>query len=243
MKKLNSIVFILVLLFTMIPSMAFAETAKAADTDLSLSEKSAAQVLEEGLAEVEKVKKEIKMMPAGGGREYCRQVYELENGYQLIMEFEDGEEGLKSLLTSGEAPMIRPMATNGETLWKEYGNRYFTAKATAITSVSDAYIYLENHYILSKNGIDENYGVQKNSTNTDKNVVITPMGVTITDASARTVGASDVNMYGKYKIRYSTSTMGMRELTAKLETTVGYVDHNYTTNQIKVKHSWSRSQS
>ena len=166
MKKLNSIVFILVLLFTMIPSMAFAETAKAADTDLSLSEKSAAQVLEEGLAEVEKVKKEIKMMPAGGGREYCRQVYELENGYQLIMEFEDGEEGLKSLLASGEVPMIQPMATNGETLWKEYGNRYFTAKASVAVSSGNASVSLENHYILSKNGIDENYGVQSSSAGT-----------------------------------------------------------------------------
>ena len=154
MKKTSIIVFIAALLFSMIPSMAFAQTGKTENAELSLSEESAVLALAEGLAEVEK--KEIKMIPAGGGREYCRQVYELENGYQLIMEFEDGEEGLKSLIASGEAPSLRPMATSGETLWKGYGNRYFTAKVTIVTTAGSVSISLENHYILSKNGIDEN---------------------------------------------------------------------------------------
>lgn len=239
MKKTSIIVFTAALLFSMIPSMAFAQTGKTENAELSLSEESAVLALAEGLAEVEK--KEIKMIPAGGGREYCRQVYELENGYRLIMEFEDGEEGLKSLIASGEVPSLRPMATSGETLWKGYGNRYFTAKASVAMPSGSASVSLENHYVLSKNGIDENYGVQSSNVSTGSGATITAMGVTITDASARTVGASDVNMYGKYKVKYLTGFSDTKEVITKLETTVGYVDHNFTTNQIKVKHSWSRS--
>ena len=195
MKKTSIIVFTAALLFSMIPSMAFAQTGKTENAEFSLSEEAAVLALAEGLGEVEK--KEIKMIPAGGGREYCRQVYELENGYRLIMEFEDGEEGLKSLIASGEVPSLRPMATSGETLWKGYGNRYFTAKASVAMPSGSASVSLENHYVLSKNGIDENYGVQSSNVSTGSGATITAMGVTITDASARTVGASDVNMYGK----------------------------------------------
>ena len=41
--------------------------------------------------------------------------------------FEDGVDGLSSFIATGTVSTIQPMATNGETVWKAYGYRYFTA--------------------------------------------------------------------------------------------------------------------
>ena len=99
------------------------------------------------------------MMPIGNGTEYCRQVYALKSGDELIMEFTDCKEDETALSPMQRIPAVMPTATNGETVWKDYGNRYFTAKATVTTAAGSGWVSLENHYTLSTNGIDERYGV------------------------------------------------------------------------------------
>lgn len=157
------------------------------------------------------------------------EVFQLENGCTLTMKFTEGAD-LGKLSTK--------RAANGETLWKDYGNRYFTATATVNTGFGKGTISLENHYFLGIQGIDENYGVQRVDSNVALvETAITTDGVTISDSTARTIGSSDVNMVGKFTIKNSD---GIKK-TSRLSTSVGYVDHNKTTKQIKVKHSWSLS--
>ena len=134
--------------------------------------------------------------------------------------------------------VIKPMASNGETMWKDYGNRYFTAKATVNVGLGAGSVSLENHYILSAQGIDENYGVAiANPSGAIPYGTIEANGYVVTDASARTVGASDVNMEADFTIQNSDGYI--KNIT--LSTSVGYVDHNTSAKQIKVKHSWSLS--
>ena len=233
MKKLVRAFVAAVLAVSMIPTVALAEE----DATMQLVE-----ALEQGLEVYAEEAEEIKMVSIGNGSEYCRQVYELEDGNQLVMEFEDGVDGLSSFITTGTVPIIQPMATNGETLWKAYGNRYFTAKATVTTNAGSISLSLENHYTLSEDGIDERYGTADfETTSVSLKGSVEVEGVYITDSSARTVGASDVNMYAAFNITSSAGDAGATTKVVKLSTTVGYVDHNYDTGQIKVKHSWEKS--
>lgn len=207
---------------------------KKAEQDIA---KALVQALEEYAAQSE----EIQMMPIGNGAEYCRQVYELKSGDKIIMEFTDCKEDETALSPMQHIPTVMPMAANGETVWKDYGNRYFTAKATVTTTAGSAWVSLENHYTLSANGIDERYGVAsaEGLTNVGKEVKMDVLGSYITDSSARTIGASDVNMYAEYLMTMMSSSVGATEKRIKLETAVGYVAHNKTTKQIQVKHSWN----
>lgn len=243
MKKLVRVMMSALLVATMIPTVVFADSG---EMQLTMNEAEAAtfiaETLVEGLEVYAAEAEEIKMVSVGNGSEYCRQVYELGDGSQLIMEFEDGVDGLTTFIETGEVPAIRPMATNGETMWKAYGNRYFTAKATVVTDVGSVSLSLENHYLLSEDGIDERYGVTDYETSSiSMNGSVEVEGVYITDSSARTVGASDVNMYAAYNILSTGGGIGTTSKTVNLSTTVGYVDHDYDAGQIQVKHSWTKS--
>lgn len=245
MRKLLRGLIAAAMVCLMIPSAAFAETVSEGKAEgMSEAEKEAyiAEVLETALEAYAEDPQEIQMVPVGNGTEYGRQVYPLEDGCQLIMEFEDGAEGAESFMESGRTPGIMPMANKGETMWKDYGDRYFTAKATVTTSAGSGSVSLENHYTLSANGIDERYGTAKGtgSPTSGTRIVIDVLGTYITDSSARTVGASDVNMYAEYLVTVIMPDSAPIGKTVQLATTVGYVDHNYSTRQIKVKHSWAK---
>lgn len=243
MKKLFKVLIAVTMVCAMIPTAAFAETISEGNLGDVETEIYITEMMEAALEEYAANPQEIQMISVGNGAEYCCQVYELENGCQLIMEFEDGEEGANRFMESARTPLAMPRAANGETVWKDYGNRYFTAKATVTTSAGSGSISLENHYTLSENGIDERYGIAKGegTTASGRKVIIDVIGTFITDSSARTLGASDVNMYAEYDVKSLFGGQTSLEKTVQLATTVGYVDHNYSTGQIKVKHSWALS--
>lgn len=171
-----------------------------------------------------------------------KKTIDLGEGSKLIIELEDKED---RTLFSNIKDFFIPTAyaaSNGETLWKSYGNRYFTAKTTILSGIGGCLCSLENHYTLSKNGIDirygdayENYGFNVGVTGT-----VTHNDPIITDASARTPGKSDVNMYVRFNWNYGVPGMSQQGNT-KLSTTVGYVDIDPANKQIKVKHSWTVS--
>jgi len=241
MKKIFCIWMTAVMVCVMIPSVAFAASSSEVVIDEAKGEPDIAKTLVQALEEYADQSEDIQMMPIGNGAEYCRQVYELKNGDELIMEFTDCKEDETALSPMQHIPAVMPMAVNGETVWKDYGNRYFTAKATVTTTAGSGWVSLENHYTLSANGIDERYGVAsaEGLTNVEKEVKMDVLGSYITDSSARTVGTSDVNMYAEYLMTMMSSSVGATEKRIKLETAVGYVAHNKTTKQIQVKHSWN----
>lgn len=172
----------------------------------------------------------VELTSSTNGIAYEKREFKLANGATLTMEFEDGAEE--------QANPIITRAVNGETVWKDYGNRYFTAKATVNVGLGSASIGLENHYILSENGIDENYGKQLTYISTGTTPInVAANGCNIIDASARTLGKSNVNMEGYFSVQ--GKEQGHKDIT--LSTAVKYVDHNKAAKQIKVKHSWSLS--
>lgn len=165
------------------------------------------------------------------GQEYKREVYDLGDGCELIVELEDRAEEIEN--------GIAAYATSGSnTLWKEYGYRYFTASATVSFSLGSATLKLRNHYTLSSKGIDERKGVGTAVYETDDGSVSVAEPV-ITDSIARTVGESDVNMYCNYTLNYSGEDGYAMSKKYKMKSNVGFVDIDKSAEKVKVKQSWS----
>ena len=171
--------------------------------------------------------------------QYGRKKLDIDDNYEAYIEFEDGED--KTIVGTIMDKLISPAyaATNGEKMWKSYGNRYFTAKITVSVGVGIGTCCLENHYKLSSKGIDENFGdaYVKWSASTGITGSLSPIGVYITDSTARTVGKSDVNMYARFQLDNSGAGT-QSQTTIKLSTTVKYLDKDSTNKKIKVQHSW-----
>lgn len=240
MRKLGLLWSIVIMVCLSVPSSAFAETGAITQTKDAKAGQDFSKVFEQALEEYAAHPQKINMIPIDGDTEYCRQRYTLDDGTTLIMEFMDRKEDADLHSPMEQLSSIMPMAANGETVWKDYGNRYFTAKATVTTTAGSGWVSLENHYTLSADGIDERYGVAnaEGSINAGKEVKMNVLGSYITDSAARTVGASDVNIYAEYLMKASTNTTVLVEKKIRLTTSVGYVAHNRTTKQIQVKHSW-----
>ena len=174
------------------------------------------------------------------GKMYGKTSVDLGDGCEAIVEFEDGVDLNIFQKISSLTSMQAYAASNGEEMWKDYGNRYFTAKSTVEMGFGFAVLVLENHYKLSANGIDERYG--EAYTDLSLSVILTgtasPGDIVITDASARTPGASDVNMHTTFDIVLNGAGVVNGQLAYKLSTTVKYLDINTSKKQVKVKHSW-----
>lgn len=160
------------------------------------------------------------------GTEYAVQTYDLGDGCQMTVELTDQAEGLQS------GTVVAPLAAASTGIWKDYGNRYFTAKTTVTVAGYSVMLSLENHYILSSSGIDENYGVSIGTSESVK-CSVTKGTYVIEDSAARTPGTSDVNMYCTF-----TCKSGAKESKYKLDTTVQYLEHDTSGKRIKVGHTW-----
>lgn len=164
---------------------------------------------------------------------------------EVILEFEDKEDlSVVDSIKDAIAPASYA-ATNGETMWKAYGNRYFTAKANVLSGIGGAVLKLENHYKVSANGLDERFGDAYVSFHFSVGITgnISANTPIITDSSARTPGASDINMYARYPYHFDGQGIAASGGTYKISTTVGYVQKDATNKRIKVKHSWKTTNS
>lgn len=182
------------------------------------------------------ISKEMKLNSEG--IETCSVKFDVGNNCMVEYEFTDGkdENGLDAIQNMLFEPCYA--ATNGETLWKSYGNRYFTAKKKVWYGVVGlGVLYLENHYKLSSNGIDERYG-ESYVGGIGYGAKISEKKPVITDSSARTPGSSDVNMYCKYNYSYGAGGVNAQGAFS-INTTIKYVKKNATKKQIQVKHIWS----
>lgn len=173
---------------------------------------------------------------------YCEELIELDDNCIAQIIFEDGEElGPVASLLEKAIPEVYA-ATNGETKWKSYGNRYFTAKATVQCGAGAAGIALENHYKVSKDGLDERWGDAYVTKAVGVGGSISAEDPKITDAAARTEGKSDINMYARYPWTFNLNGVGSQG-TWKLSTSVKYLKKDSKNKRIQVKHSWKKSHS
>jgi hypothetical protein len=199
--------------------------------------------INEALEALEKIP--ITLDEVRDGKAYQKETVDLGNGSEATIELFDAEdESLPQKLLGAITPSAYA-ASNGETLWKAYGNRYFTATfKTYVAPIGYADLRLENHYILSKNGIDENFGDSYIYVDIGLFTKVTPGKPKVTDSSARTPGASDVNMECKYTLSYSIGVDKVAlngSSTHKLYTTVSYLKHDTKNKKIQVKHKWSHT--
>lgn len=170
---------------------------------------------------------EMQKLP--GGTEKAVYTYDLGDNCELVVELLDRAE------LAGMESGIMPMATSGSSdVWKDYGNRYFTAKASVKCNVATVNFSLENHYILSANGIDMNYG-NAYATTSSGGTLMSHENPVITDSTARTPGASDVNMYCIFSCK--SGSVGPDKY--KINTTVKYLSHDKTGKRIKVGQVWN----
>lgn len=178
----------------------------------------AAELLNDPAAE------EIKSLPAG--EDYAEYEVDLNDGCSLTVELADRSE-------SSEYG-IRTMANSGSSSpWKEYGNRYFTAKATVSCGTYKVTMSLENHYALSASGIVERYGKPGITPPEDK--LITQKGnAEISKTSASSIGSS-AGIYCTFSCKAESTTVQKY----KMNTTVKYLAHNKTTKKIQVGQSWN----
>lgn len=163
---------------------------------------------------------------------------------EVILEFEDKDD--PTVIESIKNTLITPAyaATNGETMWKSYGNRYFTAKKTVLSGIGGAVIKLENHYKVSANGLDERYGDAYVEFSFSAGITgnISANNPVISDSSARTPGKSNINMYARYPYHFDGQGIAASGGTYKMTTAVDYLKKDSTNKRIQVKHRWSVQQ-
>lgn len=178
----------------------------------------AAELLNDPAAE------EIKSLPAG--EDYAEYEVDLNDGCSLTVELADRSEASEY--------GIRTMANSGSSSpWKEYGNRYFTAKATVSCGTYKVTMSLENHYVLSASGIVERYGTPK-ITPPEGNLFTYNDSAEISKTSASSIGSS-AGIYCTFSCKAKGTTLQKY----KMNTTVKYLAHNKTTKKIQVGQSWN----
>lgn len=197
---------------------------------VSMSKQEAEELLSEKLEEVADVlgdeNMDMAMCPMSDGSLYAVKAYDMGDGCMLTVELRDQSE------LAVETPSVMPLATSGSNeMWKDYGNRYFTGKATVTVGGVSVTLGLENHYILSANGIDENFG--KTTSNKSGGITVIRDNPVVTTSTARSIGSS-VSMYCNFTCKGMATSA-----TYKMNTSVKYLAHNKTNKQVKVGHSWN----
>lgn len=132
-----------------------------------------------------------------------------------------------------EKSLIMPTATSGtSSVWKEYGDRYFTAKATVNYGSAAIVLSLENHYTISSTGITERYG--KANRDLQSKVLIAVGTPKITKSSATAVGNS-VSL----NCAYSCNAVGVAPAEYVLNTSVKYLKLDKTAKKMQVQQAWN----
>ncbi len=219
-KKILTMLIGSCLILSLIPSAAFAETEPAAAEKLK-------EKLDEAAELIHGKEMETELYERADGSYVGTEVYDLGDGAQLIVEVTD---------TDADGSQVQktpvPASSGSSDLWCDFGNRSFTAKATVKYGGMSVTLRLTNNYTLSANGID----VRNFVADADHKIGNVIKGVPqVTDRSARTPGASDVN--GNCKFTLSLNSNAKAEY--QMKSTVGYVALDKAGKRIKVRQSWS----
>lgn len=219
-KKLLTMLIGSCLILSLIPSAAFAETEPEAAEKLK-------EKLDEAAELIHGQEMETELYERADGSYVGTEVYDLGDGAQLIVEVTDTD------ADGSQVPKTPVPASSGSSdLWRDFGNRSFTAKAT-VKYVEDSITFiLKNNYTLSANGID----IRNLDPDIGRDVFkVTHGAPRITDSSARTPGASDVNGNCKYTVIFKNGSKAEYQMNS----TVGYVALDKAGKRIKVRQSWS----
>ena len=212
-------------------NMTEAEVSEiAAQTDEGILNEFLMEKLDEAVEQLSGQEQQPEMNLLPDGTAYGVQEYDLGDGCVLTVELTDTAEetaAISSMMSM--APAVQPDQ------WKAYGNRSFTAKATATVAGVSASMSLTHHYTLSAQGIESDKGIARD-TWTKNDGAHRHFEPVISDRYAKTPGASDVNMSCNYIFSTPNSSFGY-----KLNTTVGYVAIDKSAEKIKVRHSWDLS--
>jgi len=250
-KKMISGALVLTMALSMVSAVSFAETSEETlrtvddlkealqevSSDGEITQYERAQLLDnasdeaiEGLM-LEKLDCAVEVLGEEGLNLYTQEasyLFDLGDGCQMRVELSDRAEP-DSFQTE-----IMPLATSGSsTMWKEYGNRYFTATATVDCGASEVSFILKNHYTLSVNGIDERYGDPDTSCENIR--IIRTHGTPKKDIEhARTIGSST-----KISCEFSCKGISTDVQEYRMDTKVKYLEHNKTGKKIRVGQSWN----
>lgn len=132
-------------------------------------------------------------------------------------------------------------ATQGEKVWKNYGNRYFTAKYVWYIGTGYATMRTENHYNLSSVGIKERYATTwVNDSFGFSNISLTQNTYSIEDQWAKSPGKSDCHIKSRVTFKYSFKGIATAYGTYYIRTTCGFNDIDKAKKKIRVKQSWKK---
>lgn len=176
-----------------------------------------------------------KIMKDVGGTSYGKATIAVDETTKATIQFEDGEEqGVLDKILDANSVYA---ASNGESLWKNYGNRYYTAKVSVQCGIGVANLTLENHYKVSASGITERYGVTGVSG-------VSLLGTT--KAGGAKIGTKyakskdkSASMYATYDINVGVKGVLYGQFTRKLTTKVKYIKLDKKNKKLKVQHNWS----
>lgn len=229
MKKKLAIAFLTVMMVVSAQGavvLAGTEAEAQGADSLGNQNTEADQVVSEKIDDaVRVIQKEQPQLPVGS--EYGIYEYDLGDNCTLQVELQDRAE-------DKEPPMaVRPMAASGSAnVWKDYGNRYFTAKATVKYGAASVTFSLENHYTLSSNGIDERYGTA--DFNTVVGIIVSKGTPVISKSAAKSVGSS-ASIYCNFSCKDAISSAQKY----KLNTTVKYLSHDKAGKRLQVQQAWN----
>ncbi len=134
-------------------------------------------------------------------------------------------------------------ASNGEEIWKPYGNRYFTAKYTRYIGTGYITMCTENHYNVSSLGIKERYATSWVHSMVSITGDLSSTGYSIEDEWAKTPGASDAHIKSRVTMKYQTTFAGVTTTSYSTyyeRTKINYLEKDAANSRIKIRHSWCK---
>ncbi len=133
-------------------------------------------------------------------------------------------------------------ATNGDTLWKKYGKRYYTAKYTRNIGPGYATICTENHYTISKNGIHERKAISWLDSMASVTGDMTKSGYSVFP-DAKKAGET-TGIRARISFKYTASAGGgalNTYVTIYEKLNIKYVKNDTKNKKMKVKYTWSKT--
>ncbi|MCR5666178.1 MAG: hypothetical protein K6G01_05060 [Eubacterium sp.] len=204
-------------------------------TDEELMDSFVEEKLEDAERAFEEV--EVELEECGNGDSKGEETINIGDGCYIYVKCEDCEEASvvsdigqsigKLLFTNAYA------STKSSKVTKGYGDRYYKVTFKVYIGSGGGSIELENHYKLSSSGITERYGVS-GATAVGYGISLSEAEPIITDKYATKVGASDTNMYCKYK--YSSNVEGVTTTgTYYINSSLKYLSKNASKKTITLK--------
>ena len=133
-------------------------------------------------------------------------------------------------------------ATNGQTIWKKYDNRYYTAKYTRSIGPGTATICTENHYTISKGKIKERYGKTWLDSMASITGDISDKGYSVYAAATKPGASTGIRARTTFKYKISgAGTSATSYYTVYENLKIKFIKDNPSKRKMKVQYSWNKT--